>query len=533
MGRLSRDLHSETLAFLASVFFALACNARFWSKLMEGRDWASAATWLLALGTGVALVALHWFFLLLVVNRWTARPLLAVLFALTAAAVYFMTSYGVYLDDGMMQNVFQTDWAEASGYLDPEMLWYLLAFALLPIALLWTVRLKRVEVRRAAVQRATCLAAALAAFAAGLMVSTGELIPLFRQEKELRYLVTPANFVHSTGRVAFAAGVAPAHAKAPIAPDARLAPREAGRKPLALILVVGESVRAASWGLSGYTRDTTPELRRRNVINFAEVKSCGTDTATSVPCMFSALGRARYDERRIKASESLLHLLARLGVAVLWRDNQSGCKGVCDGLAFERPRDAESCDANGCYDEVLLAGLRERIAAARGDALVVLHMLGNHGPAYYQRYPAAFRRWQPTCDSARLAGCSREALLNTYDNAVLYADHILAKAIDALAGVTTHDTALLYVSDHGESLGEHQLYLHGIPYRIAPDEQTQVPMVLWLSPALRASARVDAACVVKRASAPASHDNLFHSVLGLFGVQTAAYREELDVMRCR
>jgi lipid A ethanolaminephosphotransferase len=228
----------------------------------------------------------------------------------------------------------------------------------------------------------------------------------------------------------------------------------------------------------------------------------------------------------------MLHVLARAGVDVEWRDNQSGCKGVCAGLPFESFADrttAGLCAGGRCFDEILLEGLAERIARSSGDLLIVLHLLGNHGPAYYQRYPPTFRRFEPTCDTTDVGACERQALINTYDNAILYTDHVLGLTLDILGAVTTHDAALIYVSDHGESLGEHNLYLHGVPHAIAPSEQTHVPLVAWFAAGTAPALGLDLDCLRRRATEPASHDDLFHTALGLFDVGTVAYDRAYDL----
>ena len=199
------------------------------------------------------------------------------------------------------------------------------------------------------------------------------------------------------------------------------------------------------------------------------------------------------------------------------------------------------CDGERCLDEALLQGLDIAPAQAKpgagapADQLIVLHQLGNHGPAYDRRYPDAFRHFKPVCATADLPRCSREQIVNAYDNALLYTDHVLAQAITLLRSAgSTHDTALLYLSDHGESLGENGLYLHGLPYAIAPEVQLQVPMLLWLSEGLARQHRIDPACLRQRAAQPASHDHLFHSLLGLMDVTTALYEPALDLFAlCR
>jgi lipid A ethanolaminephosphotransferase len=522
-------LHAETLAFLASLFFTLACNGAFWSALMSGHDFRAVDTWLLVVYTGLLLTGLHWFLLLLVVNRWTVKPALLVLALSTAAAVYFMARYSIYLDKSMLRNLFETDVKEASELLDWRMLPYLMFYGTLPAWLLYRVRVRRTPWRRAMLGRSACLLLAIAMAGGGLWAGMRELVPTVRAHGEMRHLVTPSNYIfgsiHALSREAH-------DTKVVIAPDARRAALPRKWKPIAFVLVVGETARAANWGLNGYRRQTTPELAARHVINFTDASSCGTDTATSVPCMFSVYGRHNYSERHIRGSESLLHVLHHAGVSVLWRDNQAGCKGVCDGLPFENLANARAtkwCADGRCFDGILADGLKQKIAAADGDVLIVLHMLGNHGPAYYQRYPPAFRRWQPTCDTTDLASCSPRALVNTYDNAIRYTDYVLAQTIDSLASVTTHRTGLLYLSDHGESLGEHNLYLHGMPYVIAPKEQTRIPMDLWLSEDYAASAGLDAACLATRAAAPASHDHLFHTLLRVFDIHSAVYDPAWDL----
>ncbi|GAC1601439.1 MAG: hypothetical protein NVS3B2_04340 [Ramlibacter sp.] len=275
------------------------------------------------------------------------------------------------------------------------------------------------------------------------------------------------------------------------------------------------------------------------MINFPDAVSCGTSTEVSLPCMFSSYGRRHYDEQKILAHESVLHVLARAGVQVLWRDNQSGCKGVCDGLPVDQLDHAgiaPFCAADQCLDEVLLSGMDQVLRDRRGNLLVVMHQLGSHGPAYFKRYPSAFRKFVPACESEDLRVCSEAEVVNAYDNSLLYTDFFLGKVIDFLAlAQATHDTAMLYVSDHGESLGEGGLYLHGMPYAIAPGVQKHVPFVLWMSPAFRGGFGIDERCLRDAAQRnQASHDQLFHSLLGIFGVQTSAYDRSLDLFSpCR
>ena len=179
----------------------------------------------------------------------------------------------------------------------------------------------------------------------------------------------------------------------------------------------------------------------------------------------------------------------------------------------------------------------QALAATKPAAtqLLVLHMLGNHGPSYFRRYPPAFRRFLPPCEFDDLQKCSREQIVNAYDNALLYTDHVLASLVAKLKAASgTLDSAMLYVSDHGESLGENNLYLHGLPYAIAPDLQKRVPMALWFSGGTPRALGLDVGCLQRRAKAPAAHDHLFHTLLALVDVKTALYDPAWDLAQgCR
>ncbi len=536
LSRWRAEWRVETLALAASVFFVLACNANWWSGVLAGRSWSDPSTWLFAGAVFVLLAALQFALLALLLNRWTARPLLALLFAVTAFAVYYMRKYNVFLDPSMLRNVLRTDVKEARELIDWGLLPQLLLYAVLPIALLWRVRVKRVPLGRALLQRLGAVVLAIAAGVGALLLVFQDFSSLMRNQKELRYLITPANYLYSLAWVLGADTQTAARPRQPIGTDAKLGRAWAQRqKPALLVLVVGETARAANWGLDGYARQTTPELAAiPELINFSKVTSCGTNTETSVPCMFSPWGRRHYDEARIRGSESLLNVLQHAGVDVMWRDNQSGCKGVCDGVPSQvmgAADDPALCDGERCLDEILLRGLDQRLAEAKkGPQLLVMHQLGNHGPAYYKRYPPAFRRFVPPCDSADLRQCSREQIVNAYDNALLYTDHVLAQLIALLkARQDTLDSVLVYVSDHGESLGENNLFLHGLPYAIAPREQTHVPMVMWFSPGFAQDFGIDLQCMRRRAVEPAQHDHLFHTVLGLLDVQTQVQEKEMDL----
>jgi lipid A ethanolaminephosphotransferase len=537
---------SEQLLWAASLFWALAANRLFLGAALKSRDLSQAASWGFGLALVVMLTALHYLLMAPLAHRRSIKPLLALLVMVTAASTYFMQAFGVYLDPSMIRNVLRTDVAEARELLSWALLGHLLVYAVLPLAVLWRVRLQPRPSLGATLRRALGLGVAAALFVGSLLAVYQPFSSLMRNHKELRYLVTPGNVLWSVGAVAAAEFKGAAQPRQALGLDATPGPRMAARaapgaRPLVVVVVVGETARAANWGLSGYRRQTTPQLAQLPVLNFTDVTACGTNTESSLPCMFAPVGRRDYDEARIRGSDSLMHVLSRAGVAVHWRDNQSGCKGVCDGLPSDEVVSINPgglCKDGHCMDEGLLSGLDERLAAlpAKGSAsgstqVWVLHMLGNHGPSYFRRYPPAFARFLPACEKDDLHLCTQDEIVNAYDNALLYTDHVLASLIGKLRAAQGVDSAMLFVSDHGESLGENNLFLHGLPYAIAPDVQKKVPMVMWFSDGLIGGARplLDVGCLRQRAALPHAHDHLFHTVLGLVDLKTTLREPAWDL----
>lgn len=529
---------TEEVVLAASLFWAFAFNRAFLNSALHAQPLQQASSWTLLAGLALMLVALHALLLSLVSTRRTVKPLVALLTVVGTLAMHYTLAYGVVIDPSMMRNALYTDVAEARELLSWRLALDLLLYAALPIVLLGSLKIEARAWTRSLKARALLLGGALAVLVLALMWQFQPLSALTRNQREMRYLVTPANALWSLGSVLAADARGAAQPRQAIGLDAAPGPGWAARdKPRIVVMVVGETARAANWGLSGYARPTTPELARLPVINFSEVTACGTSTEVSLPCMFAPVGRRDYDAARIRGSESLLHVAARAGVAVHWRDNQSGCKGVCDGLSAETVSAATApglCPSNRCWDEALLRGLDERLGAlkgSRGTQLLVLHMLGNHGPSYFRRYPQGFERFTPTCQNDDLGRCSREEIVNAYDNALLYTDHLLAALIGTLkAHERSVESAMVFVSDHGESLGEMNLFLHGVPWAIAPSEQSRVPMVMWWSDGFGANAHLNDDCLRERARRPVQHDHLFHTVLGLLDVKTSLHTNELDLV---
>ncbi len=529
----SIEINNETLVLLFCIFLTLTANNSFFKNII-GLKFESNINFnsiFFIFLTAVSITSINWLGFLLITPRIVTKTILTITLILSSIASYYIDKYNIYLDKSMVRNVFATDIKEAKELIDLSLFLRIFLTGIIPSYILWKIKTKEYDIKKSFKTRLKYIITALITAVLSFLSISSSIIPLMREHKELRFLITPSNYLSSAYKVIFK-NAKKNTAKKIIDPKPKLVRKT--DKPIALILVIGETVRAKNWGLSGYERQTTPELKKRNAINFTNVKSCGTDTETSLPCMFSIYGRRNYNENLILNTESILSLIKRAGVKVIWRENQSGSKGVADGVEYEsftNRKDPLFCNETRCYDEILSKDLNEKITSEKNDILIVLHTLGNHGPAYYQRYPDKFKKFIPTCDTAKLETCSKEQIVNTYDNAILYTDYFLSKTIDILKEIKTHKTALIYISDHGESLGEKNLYLHGIPYYIAPQEQTHVPFIIWFSENFKKD--INMKCLTDKINLKLSHDNLPHTLLGIFGINSSAYDPEMDIShRC-
>lgn len=529
-----------------SLYLVVAANWALWGEM--ARIGGAPSLYLRPL---LALAALLLFgtVALLSFTAWTRgmKPVWLAVVLVAALSQYYMLAYGVVLDPGMAANVLQTDPREVRDLLGWRMLWATLLVLALPAWALLRLRLVPMALGRQAARNAVLLLLALAGVVATTLVFSRDLAPLMRNHPLLRYRMNPLAGFYSTAVAAARPLRTAQRTLVPMGAGAGLgATYAAQRKPVLLVLVVGETARADHFGLNGYDRDTTPGLAARGVFNWRDVQSCGTSTLASLPCMFSPLGKRGFEARQ-GDTENLLDVVQAAGLGVLWLDNQSGCKGVCDRVPHEAASDAlppaarrALCDGGECRDGALLEGLDARLqalpAAARAPGLLlVMHQMGSHGPAYAKRSSAASKRFLPECRSQVLADCSPAELVNAYDNSIVETDAFLSATIDWLrTQAPRYDTGLLYLSDHGESLGEYGLFLHGVPYAIAPRAQKHVPMVAWLDGGLQQRLQLSSACLRAGGDAPLTHDAMYHSVLGLLDVRTPTYQPALDAFAaCR
>ncbi|WP_448251952.1 phosphoethanolamine transferase [Ottowia oryzae] len=524
---------------LAALWMAVVGNLPLWRALAALPELGNTRGLAFGLAFGVGVMAMLVMVLALFTWRWTLKPAVAICVLTAAGGAYFMRTYGIVIDPTMMVNVLLTDGREARELLSWGMVGSLLLTGVLPAVLLWRLPLRWPGAARQALWNAITFIAAAAVLAGAGGLFFQDLSATMRNHKQVRYLINPVNTFYALAMVGRKPVQRNGAAVLPLAEDARLPALAPGAKPPLVVMVVGETARADHFGLNGYARDTTPELARAGVVSFRNAWSCGTNTAASVPCMFSPLDREPFADRTAN-TEGLADVLQRAGLAVLWIDNQAGgCKGVCDRVPKVDDSELQVpglCNSNGeCLDEVMLRGLDERIAqlppARRARGVVVfMHQMGSHGPAYYLRSPPRQKRYLPECTTNALQQCARDQVVNAYDNTVAYTDQFLADTIGWLkAREKDWAPALVYLSDHGESLGENNLYLHGLPYRLAPDAQKHIPWVTWLSPAFEQESGIRMRCIAQLRDTQVSHDNYFHSTLGLLGVQTSVLNPARDI----
>ena len=532
--------HPTRLLAVLVLWLATVGNLPFWMAIWQLPETQGMRA-LTTMGSlwVILLALLGWFLSLWVWPRWLKPAGLAMLVTVTSSS-YFMLIYGVVIDASMLANVVQTDVREVRDLLSWPMLAAVMVGVVLPGVWLWRQPIRSVPARSLVGRQ---LGVGWVAFLVALGVfwmSFQDIASLTRNHKQLRYMINPFNSVYAVTLLTVGQAAQATKPLQAIGEDAKLLqkPTSEANAPL-VVLILGETARAANFGLGGYARDTTPQLRQLqaqgDLVYFSDVKSCGTSTQASVPCMFSHLGKSAYESSKDRY-ESVLDVLQRAGMAVLWLDNQSGCKGVCDrvpNVATTALKVPEYCTSGECLDEVMLHELPKQLAAldpakrAQGT-VVVMHQMGSHGPAYYKRSPTAMKPFQPECSSHALQNCPPEQIVNAYDNSIVYTDHFIAKTVKWLQG-QSRPTALMYLSDHGESLGEKGLYLHGMPYSLAPKEQTHVPMLVWLSKPLQKERQWGMNCLQAQSAKALSHDHLFHSLLGLAQVSTQLAKPELNL----
>jgi lipid A ethanolaminephosphotransferase len=443
-----------------------------------------------------------------------------------------MNTYNVVIDDSMIRNMMQTDIHESIDLISIKQIAYLIFLGLLPSYVIYKLPIHYRSIKKEFLAKILTILIALAIIALAMFTFSKHYTSFFREHKPLRYSVNPIYWIYSTGKYIDKTFNTGEIVVKPIGLDAHIEDNNTRKK--LVIMVVGEAARADHFSLNGYPRKTNPQLQQENIINFAHLSSCGTSTAVSVPCMFSVYERDSYSYKKGIRTQNVLDVINHTKkVAILWRDNNSDSKGVALRVPYEDYKTSNNntiCVEGECRDIGMLVGLDDFIQKNKDKhILIVLHQMGNHGPAYYKRYTKEFEKFTPTCKTNQLEACTQEEIANAYDNAILYTDHFLAQTIQYLKKYdTTYNTLMFYIADHGESLGENGLYLHGMPYFIAPDAQTHVGALMWVGD--KTLQKMHLSHIKQNKDKTYSQDNLFHTLLGIFDIKTKVYQVKMDMI---
>lgn len=540
MKLLSFQSTQTRLNLLLAIYFAAVFNYALYAKIWQIQEhvWAN---FLFTIPLFIFLAC--WLVFTLLALPFVHKIIVPLLLVISASVSYNSIFLDVYFNRDMLTNVMQTTVSESSRLMTVPFIAWIVCLGVVPAVLYCRTKIIYRTWWRECLVRigAGCLSIlgvlAIAAIFYQDYASVG------RNNPTLKDLIVPGNFI--------GAGISKyKHWKRDNLPyqtlDTQVKQIKTTPNRRVFVMIVGETTRAMNWGLNGYARQTTPLLAKRgdSVINFHHVSSCNTFTAGSVPCMFSHMTRTEFNTTRAEKQDNILDMMQRAGIKVVWIDNDTGCKGVCKNTPYvdvTKMNSPEFCKHGECLDNAMLPELDKvlnQIDQSNQDTLIVLHTIGSHGPTYYERYTPEYRQFTPTCDTNEINRCNNQELVNTYDNTILYVDQFINTVIARLEQHESWESAVMFASDHGESLGEKGVYLHSTPYEIAPKEQTTIPMIMWFSPTWLQNEKTNAGCLRQNAQAQTySHDNVFStlfSVMNLDKTQSQTYRADLDILAaCR
>jgi lipid A ethanolaminephosphotransferase len=515
------------LIVIAAIFFILFDNFAFFKNLVSIYP-VEPKNIIILFSIAVMFTCTTIMLFSLLFHKYTTKPILIIILLISSLVAYFMNNYSIVIDEAMIKNIIETDTSEVLDLLNVKLFIYLALVGILPSIIILKVRIKYKPFTKAVLTKITLFSCALIINLAMIFFMSDFYSSFFREHTQLRYYSNPLAYIYSVVRyLDHNLDKGTTIKIKPIGTDARISETDNDRE--LIILVVGETARADRFSLNGYAKETNPLLKKEDIINFPDVHSCGTSTAVCVSCMFSKYTREEYSRKKADSTYNILDVLKIAGVNILWRDNNSDSKGVALRVPFENYRTPDKntvCNPE-CRDEGMLVGLQEYIDSRKtGDILIVLHQMGNHGPAYYKRYPESFEKFTPVCKTNQLEKCTSEEINNAYDNAILYTDYFLSKVITLLKQNDKFETAMFYISDHGESLGENNIYLHGMPYFMAPEEQIHIPAIMWFGDGFK----IDKDNLREVAKEEHSQDYIFNTLLGIMEVKTTIYDKDRDII---
>lgn len=496
-----------SFVFLVSCINLVLFHYPFFQFAIKNANLASFDGFFLIISLVIAALALNGliFYVLFSLSRFIGRFFLILTFLINSVAIYFINTYGVVLDEGMISNVLNTNFEESSSYFSIKLIAYLFVLGILPSIFLSRIKIIKSTWKRFSINTSVILLVLLA-----LIFANGRnWLWVDKNTKGLIGLTMPWSYIVNISR--FYINEHKKNKKEILLPDATVKDNEKS----IVVLVIGESARSQNFSLYGYPKNTNPLLAQiPNLFHF-EATSVATYTTAGVK---GILEHVNSD----KLYEILPNYLFRNNVDVFWRSTNWGEPPV-HIKEYKNKSDLESnCVGENClYDEVLLNGWKEQIRnSSKNKILVVLHTSTSHGPTYSKKYPPKFEVFNPVCNSVELSECSNTELVNAYDNTIVYTDYLLSKVIEDLKQLKEYKSTMIYVSDHGESLGEKNLYMHGLPFSIAPKEQYEIPFIVWLS---------DDASKQLKPNKILSQHHVFHSVLNFLNIESPIYDEKMNI----
>jgi len=447
-------------------------------------------------------------YLLMFLTRRVGRILLAILSVINATAVYFIFTYGVIIDATTIGNVFNTRYSEASGFFSWSLWLSIIVFGILPALYCLLQPVVFGKARKLGI----CCGGSLAIVLVVAVLNIGQTLWVSQHDTELGGLLQPWSYLVNTGRViSFSHDEQTEEIRLP---DGQIADDEKA----VVILVIGESARKANFQLYGYRRDTNPLLSRQDGLKVYQATSCATYTTAGTKAILEP-----------KNTDDLYELLPnyayRTGVDVSWRTSNWGEPPIhIDEYLTDTDLATRYPEEDDDYDGILFAGLRQRIESSKKNkVLIVLHTSTSHGPNYASKYPKAFEVYKPVAKNVEEGEKNVDMLVNAYDNTIRYTDFLLDSLINTLRTMTEWRSAMIFISDHGESLGENKMFMHGLPMKLAPKVQYEIPFLVWVSDGFRDYKQTLPAVLEQH--------YIFHSVLNLLSIRSPAYDMDYDIFQ--
>jgi lipid A ethanolaminephosphotransferase len=527
MSFLRKKIKFYYFILLASLFITFVYNLKFLKILYGKIGFSSFSSIYFFFAIIIAIIAVISILLLIFGQKYVLKPLTIFLIILSAILSFYNQQFGVTVDEHMITNTLETDVHEAMDLISVGLFIHFFFLGIIPCVIIYFVEIEYESFKKDFLIRLSLIITAFLIVAVITFANFKQVSFITRQNNTLNQHITPLYTLMSAYRLT-RLSLQGESKFTKLGEDAKLIKND---KKTIGIMVVGETARSDRFSLNGYQKETNPYLKDKGVFSFKNTISCGTATAYSVPCMFFLNGEENYTRIKAKKQSNVLDVLSFAGVKTIWVNNNSSCKKVCERIeTIDLLKDSVGEDKNTILDEKLLNITSQILKNNKEDILIVLHTMGSHGPRYYKRFPEKFAKFKPFCNNDTPQNCSKDELNNAYDNTILYTDYLLSKLIDILKEKKEYNTFMFYASDHGESLGEHGIYLHGLPKKIAPKEQTDFAMVLWLSDQMIKNQNINSSKIKSMVNKQLNHDYLPHTLLNLFKVQSSVYKKDFSLI---